>query len=410
MHISRHNLVAGSLAFILMAGLSSALYDDSSHMSLLFKTGLVALLYVLTGLVLMSMHRLKIANQNLDAAQKAAMMGSWQRNIETGVGSWSDNLYVIFGLPKIGTKPCLDTFYPLVHPDDIHRVRAVIEQAVEAREGHEVEFRLIRPDGDVRTMRSKGNAVMVDGVRTQIVGYTQDITEIARMTDELVALNNQKDGLITMLDHDLRTPLTPLAILLPMIRKRVVDPELIKLVDICSKSTASMKKLADKARLLVSLFASVRKGELERINLSSIVEQCLNEGADASAHKRVVFQNDVDPSLVVQVVQGQIKELFANLFSNAIRYSSENGVIRISAEQRRGTVTVAVHDDGIGLDPGHLERIFEEFFKADVSRHDLNAPGLGLAICRRIIRNHHGRIWAESPGLGKGTTVKFTLP
>ncbi len=372
-------------------------------------TGLISVLYLLAGFVLMSRQRLKIANQNLDTAQQAARMGSWQRSIETGIGSWSDNLYVIFGLPKEGTKPSLESFYPLVHPDDLHRVRAVIEQAGLAKEGHEVEFRLVRPDGDVRTMRSKGNVVMVDGVRTRIVGYTQDITELDRITKELVALNSQKDGLITMLDHDLRTPLTPLTILLPMIRKRVGSTELIRLVDICSKSTASMKKLADKARLLVSLFASVKMGEFERINLISVIEQSLAESADTLAQRKVGCQIDVDPSIAVQVVPGQLKELFANLISNAVRFSSENGNIRISAEQQNGTVTVAVHDDGVGLDPGHLERIFDEFFKADESRHDIDAPGLGLAICRRIIRNHQGWIWAESPGLGKGTTIKFTI-
>ena len=375
----------------------------------LIGTALIAVLYLLAGFVLMSRQRLKMVNLNLDAAQRAARMGSWQRNIETGVGSWSDNLYVIFGLQKAGTRPCLETFYPLVHPEDLHRVRDVIDQAVVAKEGHDVEFRLIRPDGEVRTMRSRGEVVVVDGERTRIVGYTQDVTELAGITHELAALNSRKDGLITMLDHDLRTPLTPLTILLPVIRKRVEDPELRRLVDVCCKSTASMKKLADKARLLVSLFASAKSGELERISLVSLVEQSLAQTDHALSQKKVSCQNGIDPSVVVQVVPGQIRELFVNLIANAARYSSEGGVIRISAEQHQGLVAVAVHDDGIGLDPGHLERIFDEFFKADESRHDLDAPGLGLAICKRIVGNHHGRIWAESPGPGKGTTIRFTI-
>lgn len=372
-------------------------------------TVLIALLYILAGLVLMSRQRLKRANQSLDAAQQVARMGSWQRNIENGVGSWSDNLYAIFGLPKAGTRPSLETFYPLVHPEDRQRVRDVIDQAVAAKEGHDVEFRLVRPDGEVRTMRSRGEVLVIDGVRSKIAGYTQDITELARVTHELAAMNSHKDGLITMLDHDLRTPLTPLTILLPVIRTRVKDPELIRLVDACCKSTASMKRMADKARLLVSLFDSATTGEFESISLVSVAEQALAGTACTLDKKKVVCQNDIDPAVIVQAIPGQMKELFVNLISNAARFSSEGGIVRISAEQHKGMVTVAVHDDGIGLDPGHLERIFDEFFKVDESRHDLEAPGLGLAICKRIVRNHHGRIWAESSGPGKGTTIRFVI-
>jgi signal transduction histidine kinase len=111
----------------------------------------------------------------------------------------------------------------------------------------------------------------------------------------------------------------------------------------------------------------------------------------------------------VQAVPDQLRELFANLIANTVRFSPEKGVIRITAEQQAATVTVAIHDDGIGIEAAHLERIFDEFFKADESRHDLDAAGLGLSICKRIVFNHHGRIWAESPGLGKGTTIRFTL-
>ncbi len=372
-------------------------------------TALIAVLYLLAGFILMSRQRLKIANLNLDAAQQAARMGSWQRNIENGTSSWSDNLYTIFGLQKSGTKPCLETFYNLVHPEDISRVRSTFEQAIAAKEGHELEFRLIRPDGEVRNMRSKGSVLVVEGLRASVVGYTQDITELARITNELVALNSQKDGFITMLSHDLRTPLTPLTILLPMIRKRVEDHELIKLVDICCKSSASIRKLTDKARMLVTLFDKINRGALENVALVSVVEQSLVENAEILTHKKIIFRNDINTAVAVQAIPVQLKELFANLLSNAVRFSSEGGIIRISAEQKNGTVTVAVHDDGIGLEHDHLERIFDEFFKADESRHELDAPGLGLAICRRIVRNHHGRIWAESPGLGKGTTIKFSI-
>jgi signal transduction histidine kinase len=217
------------------------------------------------------------------------------------------------------------------------------------------------------------------------------------------------EALMARLGHDLRTPLTPLFVLFPLIRARVADPELQGMVDVCSKSAASMKKLVDRAQMLVSLTTTLTTAEFARITLVSVLESALVESGDSMAQKQITCQNDVSPLMIVPAVPDQLKELFVNLIANATRFSPEHGVIRITAEQQLDTVTVAVHDDGVGLAADHLERIFDEFFKADDSRHDLNAPGLGLSICKRIVRNHHGRIWAESPGIGKGTTIYLTL-
>ena len=67
-------------------------------------------------------------------------------------------------------------------------------------------------------------------------------------------------------------------------------------------------------------------------------------------------------------------------------------------------------DNGIGMTKEQIERIFDEFYKADSARHDIQNTGLGMSICKRIVEKHGGRIWVESPGPGKGTTVFFTLP
>ena len=254
-----------------------------------------------------------------------------------------------------------------------------------------------------------------NGKKVGAIESIRDITEYKQGEAQRLRLESRLhyarmiESFMIRLGHDMRTPLTPLTILLPLIRKQVADPDLLKLVDICCKSAVSMKKLADKAQLLGSLSTAIKTGELESVTLASLVELALADSADILAQKNISCQNVVDPDIVVNVIPDQIKETFANLISNAVHFSLENGVIRIDAKQQNGTVTVSVQDNGIGLHPGILEHIFDEFFKADESRHDLDAPGLGLTICKRIVRNHHGRIWAESPGLGKGTTIKFTI-
>jgi signal transduction histidine kinase len=177
----------------------------------------------------------------------------------------------------------------------------------------------------------------------------------------------------------------------------------------CIKCASSIKNLGEKARVFTSLLSRVKPDEMVDIPVFSMVNRTLGSCDDMIAGKRIDCQNRIDPALMVHAVPDQVRELFFNLISNAIQFSYENGVIIIAVEQQGGTPVISVQDFGIGLAPAHLDHIFDEFFKVDESRHDIGAPGLGLSICKRIVQNYHGRIWAESAGQGKGTTIRFTL-
>lgn len=243
----------------------------------------------------------------------------------------------------------------------------------------------------------------------------RDITEYKRFEEEKIRLESRLDHARLMetvmirLGHDLRTPLTPLFILLPMLKKKLGEPSLIKKVDMCIKSVVSIKNLADKTRILAGLSTGVKAYERESVLLAPIVDQALSECAGMILQKQLGCRNRIDPDLLVHAVPAQLNELFCNLISNAAQYSYEKGDIVITAEQHGENAVISVRDEGVGLDPEHLEHVFDEFFKADESRHDLDASGLGLTICKRIVQNHHGRIWAESSGIGTGTTIKFTM-
>jgi len=89
---------------------------------------------------------------------------------------------------------------------------------------------------------------------------------------------------------------------------------------------------------------------------------------------------------------------------------SEEGCLSFDAEENDDIVKVSMRDTGIGISEDQMDHIFDEFYKADPSRHDLNSSGLGLTICKRIVEKHGGEIWAESEGIGKGATFYFTVP
>jgi signal transduction histidine kinase len=106
----------------------------------------------------------------------------------------------------------------------------------------------------------------------------------------------------------------------------------------------------------------------------------------------------------------RLQEVFYNLLENAVKYSSENGQIRLQATQRGPEIVLSVSDDGIGISKDQLPRIFERFYRADKARsRELGGTGLGLAIVKHIAQLHGGRVEAESE-LGRGTTIRLILP
>lgn len=104
-----------------------------------------------------------------------------------------------------------------------------------------------------------------------------------------------------------------------------------------------------------------------------------------------------------------MERVFEDLLDNAFRFSPPGTPVAVTAQSQDRDVVVAVTDQGKGLVSEQLERVFDPFYTGDLARTDRNTSGLGLAICRRVVERHGGRIWADSPGLGKGTTIRFTL-
>ncbi len=233
---------------------------------------------------------------------------------------------------------------------------------------------------------------------------------VTARTADVEKLLKQKDEFIDQLGHDLKTPLTPLNVLLPIVKEREQDPKLKEILGVIFNNVTYMKNLVIKTLTLAQLNSPNAHVQLKDVDLSMQIRDILDMEKPLFQDKNIIFENNIPTETIVQGDVLQIRELFDNLISNSVKYTPQDEVrITFDAKPMDDFIVVSVKDTGVGLESDQIQRVFDEFYKADYSRHDLQSTGLGLTICKRIVEKHGGRMWVESQGKGKGSTFFFTL-
>lgn len=371
---------------------------------------ILALLFIVTSAAVIS-HQAALtrAKKSMDEAQQLAGIGSWERDLITGEGFWSNNCFHLMGRQPQPIAPSLEEFFTYVHDDDRAQVREALQETIRSGRDAEMEFRLAADPA--RIFCSKGVVACDDhGKPIRIVGSLQDITEKRGQETLREQLLKHREEFVARLSHDLKTPLTPLVALLPLIQKYAHSDKLREWTSICISSVDHMKELVVKT-IKLARYSSPAQLLLKPINLDlgASVDEYVAKRHDIISRKNIRVDNRIGDQVRVHADAIELEEVFYNLISNAVKYSPPDSQVIIDASTEGKTVTVSIRDQGVGLSAEELPHIFEEFFKADSSRHELDSSGLGLSICKRIIENHNGMIWAESPGIGQGATIYFTI-
>lgn len=248
-------------------------------------------------------------------------------------------------------------------------------------------------------------------VQKQLHDLNKELEQkVEERTAEVKHLLKQKDDFIGQLGHDLKNPMTPLVGLLPILKEKEKDPKIREQLDVIVSNVNYMKDLVIKILQLARLNSPNIKFDIENLNIKKEIDDIILDQQFFFNETNFEVKNNIKDDIIVKADKIKLEELIKNLFTNAVKYSLDGkGVITIDADKKDGFVKLSIKDAGIGITPEDINRIFDEFYKADESRHELDSSGLGLSICKRIVERHGGRIWAESDGKGKGSTFYFTL-
>lgn len=254
-------------------------------------------------------------------------------------------------------------------------------------------------------------ALRTKQLQDQLATINRELEErVEQRTEEIKQLLRQKDAFVNQLSHDLKTPLTPLVALLPMVADRTKDIESKKMLTLIMDNVDYMKNLTERTLQLAQLNSPEVSLRIEEFDLVSEIRNTIESLSSVFKENGIKVVNNTTTSINIEADRMLIKELIYNLVSNAIKYTNGDGVVTFGGSLKNDIVEISIKDTGIGMTLEQQKHVFEEFYKADESRNDRSSTGLGLAICRRIVEKHEGHIRTESQGPGNGTTVYFKLP
>jgi PAS domain S-box-containing protein len=353
------------------------------------------------------------AQRRLDDAQALACIGSWETVISTGEVRFSDELYRIFGHEPGAIEPSVDVLLAQVHPDDVARVVAARDRAVQQGTTYDIEYCIVRTDGSVREVQSRGRPVSdASGTVVRLTGTLQDVTELnqaarelTRTNAELLQLNELNADVLGMLGQDVRGPVSVvLGYLEELDEDWATSTDAVRQAHVATARAAAarLRTLVDDILALSSVDTGTVVAEVADHDLTMLVVEALSE---VPGHADIRLEGERD--LKVWCDAFHVRQIVSNLVSNALRYGAPPVVVSMIGGDDTAQVTVSDH--GAGVPEEFVANLFERFGRGP-GEHAPRGSGLGLYIAGRLAEANHGVLAYARGAEGEGATFTLTLP
>ncbi|TDE03510.1 ATP-binding protein [Flavobacterium hiemivividum] len=367
---------------------------------------------------------------SFNKAEKIAGFGHWKVNTVTGVYTFSDNFYRLFGVEPNAFEPTFDNVAKFIHPDDLDYVIKSHKGSLISHDSTVITYRIILDNGETRYIDSVGSFTQNSKGEVVKTGVSHDLTEVYKKTlkleennFELKSINEELESFNNIVSHDLQEPLRKIQ----MFISRIVDTNNETISEQGKIYLSKIRISANKMQsLLIDLvdYSRAIKGDKEVkqiINLNDVVNQVLEDLSSNIEEEKAVITAGVLPE--INGVSFQIEQLLVNLIVNALKYSKDDIPPEISINREdigpdevfegklildHDYYKIVIKDNGIGFKQEYAEKIFVLFQRLETDSK-YSGTGVGLAICKKIVDSHKGYIKAQSePNIG--TTFSIFLP
>lgn len=325
-----------------------------------------------------------LLRRHLGEVERLAHVGSWEWDVTSDRITWSEELFRLYGVEPEGFAATFESYLSLIHPDDRAMVAGTVERSHRRGEAYAFEHRLVRPDGEVRWLRCRGDVELdADGRVVRLFGIAVDVTDRTRILRELREF-------IANAAHELRTPvaaITTAAHLLGDGAGSLPEGERARVVGALARNAGRLERLTASLLDLSAIEAGPVTLMLRPVVLAGIVARSVELSRPTTGDdERVTVE--VPPELVVRAAPAELERVLVNLLVNARDHGGPN--IGVRARRDGAQVVIEVCDDGPGVDPDVVGDLFTPFVRGRRTRG--RGSGLGLAIVRELVTRLGGSI------------------
>jgi len=311
----------------------------------------------------------------------------------------------------------------LISKEQIPKAVDLFEEILAERPVGPVEFELDHKSGKKTAVEIMTVPVKIRN-RALILGIARDITQRKKTERELLlakqraeAANQAKSDFLTSISHELRTPLNAIIGFSQVLEGKhfgELNEKQSSYVKVIRESGQHLLDMINEILDLSRIESGKMKLEMSQVNLKDLLEnsmimikqKCLKHGIDLS----LSISQEIDDTFY-QFDERRLKQVMFNLLMNAAKFTPDGGAITVEAYEKDTYLRLSVSDTGIGIPKKFQKKIFEPFYQIKGGiKGKTSGLGLGLNLCKRIIELHHGKIWVESEGRGRGSTFRISLP
>ena len=377
--------------------------------------------------------------ERLELATSAAQIGVWDWNILKNELVWDDRMFDLYGVKKEDFGGAYDAWLSGVHPEDRARCDEAVQQALRNKKPYDIEYRIQWPNGIVRNIKGDGKIARdADGTPLRMTGTNYDITEqkhaeealrvltasleqkVRERTAELEVARDQaltatqhKSEFLANMSHELRTPLNAVIGFSEVLLERMFG-------ELNQKQEEYLRDILGSGRHLLELIndildlAKVESGRMEldlgTFDLPAALNSAFMLIRERAMRQRIHVSLDIDHRLgPFTADERKLKQILLNLLSNAVKFTPDEGAVSLKAALGDDVVEISVTDTGVGIEPEFQQKIFDEFIQVGDPGRKQEGTGLGLAVTKKFIELHGGRISVQSAN-NQGSTFTFTLP
>lgn len=355
------------------------------------------------------------AKEKLDLALNNAKILLWSWDIKSDKFEIDTRNNRMPGIDANSGNLTYEEFKKIIFEEDISHFNKAVKSALQEDIPVDTIFRIKLNSGAFNYIDAKANVERdSQGAPIKMIGVFLDITALQRATEitllklneDLLRSNKELEEFAYVASHDLQEPLRMVSSFTQLLATRYqdkLDKQANEFIGFAVDGARRMQRLI--SDLLQYSRVKTRGKTLVKVDLNEVLQQTLHNLSIKISERKAKITHDTLPMVIAD--DTQMIQVFQNLIDNSIKFCDNNPVIHISSADENGFIRLMFKDNGIGIDNQYYDRIFQIFQRLHL-RDEYSGTGIGLAICKRIVERHGGKIWVESSE-GNGTVFQFTI-